>query len=331
MKASICILSDGRPGHVNQSQGLLQEEARKGTPMQTFALPRLRKALKHPALMLAFFFRTRPTIQFLAYRLGYGSPPPQAGNPLLIVSTGGDTLLANITLSRLYGSPNVFVGKRSRHTDAGVRLLATTTGEPVTDKVMVMDFAPVSVGKCAPEHRPAPRRLIAVMIGGDSNEYRYDESDFRALATSLDRICQRHDVTLLLTTSRRTGSHGESVLRARLPSEHLSNVTWYSQNPAPVAKDYCEQADVIFCSEDSGTMLTEAISYGKPVVAFYPKQKKIPPFYEAFLRKMQQSNVIASSIDELGEIGLQELAPAKKPDLGPVFDAIAALTSEKKN
>lgn len=325
MSKAIYILSDRRPGHVNQSRGLLLPLGSQNTPIALTELPVPRHALKHVCLVLAGFFFWAPAILRRLYSLYYGALPPRMTDAALLVSTGGDTLVANIILARLLGIPNVFVGKRSYHTDHGIRLLVTTTGKPVKDKVVVTDFAPVNIHPSEKPQISGNPMLIAVLLGGDSNEYHYTEQDFALLATSLNALCQRSGARLLLTTSRRTGAHGDRILRERMDARILEEATWYSENPAPTAGDYCSRADIIFCSEDSGTMLTESISYGKPVVSFFPQHKDIPPFYAGFLGKMRDYHVTASNIPGLADLALDSLPKARTPDLGTVTNTIKAL------
>lgn len=325
MKKHIYIISDQRPGHVNQSQGLLLPLQTKGIDVDVIILPSPRSSLKRFFLILAKLFSRFPSILFRIYMLYYRTRPPSISDASLFVSTGGDTLVANIILSRLTLTPNIFIGKRSRHTDHGVRLLITTVGSPVQDKVVVTDFAPVNVQPLSTQTDSRQYKLIAVLLGGDSNEYSYTDEDFDCLANSLNTLCQRNNAKLLLTTSRRTGTIGDRLLQEKIESVFLEDVTWYSENPSPTAASYCNRADIIFCSEDSGTMLTESISYGKPVVSFSPKKKETTAFYEKFLKKIRRYNVIMTDISSLSAVDVEKIPAAEKPDLTAATAAITAL------
>ena len=157
MKRQIYILSDQRPGHINQSKGLLLSLNTTDTIVETVNLPTPRHALKHLCLALANLFNWSPALLRRIYSLYYGAPLPQLSYSDLFVSTGGDTLAANIILGQLHQTPRAFIGKRSRHTDKGIDLLITTSGQSVPDKIVVTDFAPVNtrpILKQPREHSP---------------------------------------------------------------------------------------------------------------------------------------------------------------------------------
>lgn len=319
------VLDDGRPGHVNQSLGMLQILDPQLTRVQRGRLSAPRSALKRPVQALLTLCGSSPTLLSLLFRLYYGSPPPTRPDAAVLVSTGGDTLIANMILARLWGLPNVFIGRRSRHTDRQVRLLVTTVGEAVADRVLLIPFAPVLKAVGDPSGEARRERTLAVLIGGDSQEYRYERDDYVALGQALNRLCADQGWQLLLTTSRRTGSEGEAALRATLEPGHLADATWYGEAPRPTAGLYSRQANAILCSEDSGSMLTESLGYGKPVLAFRPRNKASTPFYDRFLAKLAEYQVGFAGLDELGDISLAHLPAARQVDYSRLQAALQAL------
>lgn len=338
MTAATCILSDGRPGHYNQSLGLVATLHAPLRDATTLALPAPRRALKNPVLLLAWLGGRLPALLRLAYRLYYGVPPPPLPpGTRALLSTGGDTLVANIVLARLHALPNAFLGKRSPFTDLGVALLFAAEGRPVPGRVVVLDFGPVQAPASGVPPPATPPALLAVLVGGDSTEYRYTPADYAALADALNALCARTGLRLLLTTSRRTGTAGEQALRDGLRADCLADATWYATAPRPVTRDYCTRADAILCTVDSGTMLTESLQFGRPVFACRPAVGRPTPFYQRFLDRLAAQGVVFSDItgspgitdtrDTGGLAGIDPAGtpPARPPDLGAATDAFARL------
>lgn len=324
-----CVLSDGRPGHFNQSLGILAATAPGTTGPRVIDLPATRRVLKHLVLLGILLAGHHAGLLRRLYRFYYRGDLPTLDDCGLLVSTGGDTLVASIVIARLRRCPNVFIGKRSPFTDHGVDLVFAAEGEDVPGRVVVLDFGPMNVPPVTPPARKDKPETIAVLVGGDSNEYRYAASDYTALADALNRLCARTGVRLLLTTSRRTGSAGEAILRERIAPEHLADATWYGSAPRPVTRDYCLRADAILCSEDSGTMLTETIHYARPVIAFHPETRRLTPFYTAFLARLAGKGVRFGSIPALAALDPGGVAPAVPPtDMQRISAALAALSGK---
>lgn len=118
-------------------------------------------------------------------------------------------------------------------------------------------------------HLPHPR--VAVLIGGSNGVYTMTEAVTRTLADRLARLA-RDGVSLMITASRRTGAANEAVLRERLTDGDPGSDSvaggrvemWDGRGTNPYFA-YLGLADAIICTCDSVSMVSEAISTGKPV------------------------------------------------------------------
>ncbi|MHC4608045.1 MAG: mitochondrial fission ELM1 family protein, partial [Planctomycetota bacterium] len=115
------------------------------------------------------------------------------------------------------------------------------------------------------EDAPAPR--IAVLVGGDSGQYRIDSDTARRLGEDVARMARDAGGSVLATTSRRTDRAA-----TRAFCEALGEVaTWIyragdpGENPYPA---FLALADVFVVTGDSESMLAEATSRGKPVYVY---------------------------------------------------------------
>ena len=268
---SIWILSDGLPGHVNQSLGIskaLVEEFPHDHVMLTFTL---RHKLLRPLMRLLAnffpFFLTRFTLS-LFYR--YGSLPTSA--PALIISAGGNTLFASAAVANIYHAPNVFSGTSKGYRHSLLSLIFTVTPLNNSRNNVVLDLPPSNIDAAAGgKSKGSTSPLYALLIGGDGAGYHYKESDWQVLAEALQVISQRDGSKWLLTTSRRTGEKSEILFNSQLAPEICERAVWYATKPAKVVKQFLQECDAVFCTEDSLTMVSEAIYAHKPVITLQPE------------------------------------------------------------
>jgi mitochondrial fission protein ELM1 len=104
-------------------------------------------------------------------------------------------------------------------------------------------------------HLKSPR--VAVLVGGKSRAYSFTEQTMHALADQLRDL----DAGLMITTSRRTGSQNESILKNALRTR--DDFFWDGQAPNPYFS-MLAWADIILVTADSTSMLSEAATTGKP-------------------------------------------------------------------
>ena len=113
--------------------------------------------------------------------------------------------------------------------------------------------------------------LLAVLIGGDGGGYSFTPADWAQVGDVVAGLAETHAMRLVVSTSRRTGAQAEDILKARLEGPALADAVWYTKAPRPVVADYLGAADAIIITEDSITMLSEALSTGKPVLSLRPQ------------------------------------------------------------
>jgi len=110
-----------------------------------------------------------------------------------------------------------------------------------------------------------------VLIGGNGAGYEYSQGDWMALAQGLAAISRRFGVRWLLTTSRRSGVEAESILRDNLANEIVLEAVYYGTTPRPVVREFLSRCQGVLVTEDSLTMVAEAIYSGRPVATLRPR------------------------------------------------------------
>lgn len=109
-------------------------------------------------------------------------------------------------------------------------------------------------------HLPHPR--IAVLLGGTTAVYQFDEAAADRLGVQLAELSARYGAGLMVTPSRRTGQAQADIIRRRI--KDVPAAMWSGEGPNPYF-GYLGLADAIVVTCDSVNMIGEAVSTGKPV------------------------------------------------------------------
>ena len=132
-------------------------------------------------------------------------------------------------------------------------------------KAAIHRVTPDRLSAAADEWRPVlegrPRPRVAVLVGGKSGAFAFEEKDARMLADRLRGLAET-GASLLVTTSRRTGEENTRLLKAALP--HAYFWTGETDGPNPYF-GLLALADHIVATCDSASMVSEACSTGRPV------------------------------------------------------------------
>lgn len=279
----VLLLSDGRPGHYHLAEGVGAALARLGSAsIRELRIDRnsliptriLRRALSAglpPRLIL---------------RLGYGVGPQALGDADLVLSAGGETLPANVAAARALDVPNIFCGSLRDVPPEDLSLVITSyerfAGRPrhlVTLKPSAMD--PDALGRPAavPVFNGANRPQFAgLLIGGDSGLFRYRTEEWQALIAFLRALSAAWGTRWLISTSRRTDrSVGEAVFELAKDKNVVADFIDYRwAGPGTLPKLF-GRSDIVVCTEDSSTMLSEAIAARLPVIGVAPEHHSFKP------------------------------------------------------
>jgi mitochondrial fission protein ELM1 len=111
-----------------------------------------------------------------------------------------------------------------------------------------------------------------MIIGGAGAGYRYEDRDWENLADVMTVLANKYGIKWLLTTSRRTGDVAEQKLKKLLPENMLASCVWYATDPQHVMLAYLGASELVFCTEDSMSMIAESIASGRAVVTLSPRK-----------------------------------------------------------
>jgi KDO2-lipid IV(A) lauroyltransferase len=133
-------------------------------------------------------------------------------------------------------------------------------------------------------------RRLGVLIGGDTGTLRFERAAFEDLMRTLREHSLRAGVQVFLTTSRRTPPWAESWLKRAFDDRSLCPfllVANESNRPGAVA-GILGLSDAVVATADSVSMVSEAVSAGKPVLVIRPwRSGRLKPKYEEYLRRLE--------------------------------------------
>lgn len=293
---TVWIISDGLPGHYNQSIGLSNAmQSRFKYKVIVIDVQLKYKAVRSLMRLIANFFPYLVGTSSFSLFYQHGELPPK--KPNLIISAGGNTLFANIALSKSYGVNNIHSGTLKHYKSDLIDKVFTVVPLKDVSNNVVLDLPPANI--CQGKTTSA-QPYYTLLIGGDGAGYLYTDSDWKQLALAIVEIAKRDSISWKITTSRRTGKIVEEQLSNHIDEKVINEVVWFSSNPQKVVKRFLEEGRVIFCTEDSLTMVSEAIYAHKPVVTLQPKIMKPEKNDFLALEKYQKKKfIIRASISDL--------------------------------
>ena len=211
----------------------------------------------------------------------------------LIVSAGGKTSFANAWLAQRMGVPNVYMGSLRRLSPQ--LFTAVLTLEPISGAAgnLVLDLPPSAIDfddvQIQGEHLSQQlglreQRCWTVMIGGKGAGYQYRRQDWQVLVRMMNALARCYGIRWLLVTSRRTGKRAAQILRQGLDERLVAAQRWYDDGEAFRIEACLGAAERVFVTEDSMTMLTEAIYARRPVVSLRPEQSAPTDRYDRMVK-----------------------------------------------
>lgn len=345
----VIIISDGKPGHVNQSLALCKElkryrEHSGHAPVDTI-VDILEVKFKNS--FAAGLFR------FLAFFSGEGCRGCMKCLKLCLARDSYESL------SRKYADIIVSAGSAV----AGVNRIFSIENNAKSACVMKPPFVgfgkfdmvvlPRHDGKCKKEGaviatdtvpnlideeclREGVRKIskiiklekgltIGALLGGDNKDFMLTDGVTGELLENLKGASQKLNANLLFTTSRRTPRSAEILIKAKLSPEKRCKllVIANEKNIPHAAGGILGLADIVVTSGESASMVSEAVESGKKVIVFrLKKKKKVASKFERMLKNLEKKGyIVTTDVGALSEaICEASSAPGPKNLPGDRFD-----------
>ncbi len=273
----ILILSDGRPGHFNLSEGIAAAIERLG-PVQTSRID-IRRGRWSGSVLAALTRARLPPRQLL--RLVYGVDEKAIPACDVVVSAGAETLAASIWLARARSVPNIFYGSLRLFSPADFALVLTSYARNADRPRHALALKPSrldpdklerAVGHALAAASSGPPTTIGLLLGGDAGPIRYTSADWSDLFNFIVTMHREHGTRWLVANSRRTPNDVSDEL-TRLaaveasPIQRFLDVRTAGPGTLPGLLAAC---DAMICTADSSSMISECIWARQPTVAIKP-------------------------------------------------------------
>lgn len=276
-KLKVLLISDDRPGHYHLSDGIAAAAHR----IRPVEVTRLTVERRWSPTALSVLCRAGASPSWVL-RVGYGLAPSDVPGADLIVSAGAETLAANVAAARVLGVPNIFYGSLRWYPAESFKLVLTSsTGSAVRPRhVMIMKPSrpipatkpPATIPIAIEPSLVHPPSVAGLLIGGPTRGFEYGAKDWEALLSFLDEAYRLLGTRWAVSNSRRTPDDvseavsakaraADSVIADFVDVRHVGNGT---------LPRVFNQAQVILCTDDSSTMISESIAARRPVVGLRP-------------------------------------------------------------
>lgn len=294
------VISDGRPGHFNQSKGVLfLLQKRLNMNVHWVEVKVQHGWLRWP--MEKLLNANQPALANLLVKKFFEQDVLQELADVkvdLVISAGGNTRFINAIVAQKKQAKSVFLGTLRR-------MNASLFGRVITalpincENNIVTDIVPVPIDEEVLRDKAAPilaqchgQRLWSLLCGGDGAGFSYTAGDWESIAQAANAIAAQQGIHWLISTSPRTGREAEAILKQHLDNATIARATWYSESPESIAYAYMGAGERIYCTADSMTMLMESVTAKKPVTALITDLSAANEDYRVMLNSLETRRYI---------------------------------------
>jgi len=300
----ILIISDGIPGHFNQSNGvalMISEtcDCAITTHELSWRLYTFRSACNVFAKFLLRFNNKN-----IARGILWMFTPINIQGHDLVIAAGGNTMPVSAAIKLVHSLPVIQLGSpRGLHSSM---FNALVTVEKYFDHPSNI-VAAISPNLYSPAVCSIAARKdnlsdhILFLIGGEGIGYSYTPNEWESMLTSIQALYSKIKLPISIVTSRRTSPEVEDLFQSRLKNILGDYSVWFHHGDKNFnLAALLGSAINIFVTEDSAMMISESISSGKPVTTLYPSNIKSPLRYENHISQYADLDLIKRSpLDDL--------------------------------
>ena len=301
------ILTDGKPGHENQSVAFCQ---RLGLEFETVAVSYSTK----PAKGLSYFLDRLGLYTDRLFQID--DCQLKIGDYDLLISAGSTSFYPNKVIARQLGVRNVAIlNPKGYRPDFSAIFCPAYDHPPKRDNVIELPLNLCAADETFFSEKAAEFKTkhvsqgaaVGVIIGGPNAISEIDAVVLKTQLAEMFRLTEgcEHWVT----TSRRTPKDIEAIIEA-LPFEYRLINSRDPYNPVPAFIRLCDR---LFVTSDSASMISECASFGSAKVdVLMNRQLKTPNKFEELIRGLERENAVHIFDGSLGDADT-------KIDLDPIL------------
>ncbi len=328
---SVLILSDGKTGHVNQSLAVFEairaEREARGVPAENTRAHIIEVRFKSEFLknfLAVLCVISRGHLPFIKPWLMRTALEPACYDRIMktyadtVISCGSSLVGVHLLAKYENQAKSLIVMKPPVSLKCFEAVVAPRhDGLKPKDNVFITDKALSLVegrrletegAKLEAElHLSNENKRIGLLVGGDTRFAQFHEPSFQKIIQGIKRYSEETDAWLLATSSRRTPEWADRTLKTAFKDDKrcaLLVIANESNRPGIVG-GILGLCDMIVVSGESISMVSEAVSSGKPVVVFMPSdQTQLKPKHRVFLDQLGEEKLIipVSSGDVYGAL-----------------------------
>ena len=316
----IMILRDEKAGHRSQSEAVQRqmEELRASLPndyeMEFQSVDVKFKSSFHRKLFFAAAFLFYPFAQGRLHLLKFFLDSKSAETLSesyadIIISAGASLAPLNLLLNRENFAKSIVIMKppfpyAARFFDLSIvpihdafsghaRKTIRTFIAPNLVNDVLLERSSRELGKKCALDSTAPKR-ISVFIGGDSKSYQFKHSEFEKWLHALKVFAEEQGFELLMTTSRRTSAPISDLVKREFSNHPACKllVIANESNIENVTYGMLALSDIALVTEDSVSMISEAVSAEKKVVVMKLGNGKLPEKHNRFHETLHSNHLV---------------------------------------
>jgi uncharacterized protein len=336
MKPVVWIISEGSPGHISQSEGLVTALAEQ-LPLEWQVIdtrPRFGGFTRRLVRYWMSLIKGPLPTSYLKHQLRCS--PPANSTPRLIVTSGGKAVFAARSLALKHKASLIFIGERKPYPSKWFHTVFTPSPFETDVNDVPLEMIPTrithaAVNEAADSWGERPTETTwAMIIGGASVSHDYQDSDWILLAKHMNQLAKSNQIRWLISTSRRTGAAAEALLRQHLEPSLIARTVWWAEKPEKLMARFLGSASWVFVTQDSVTMVTEAVASGRPTLVIRPERTRFAAasFLPGYYEKLESNK----RIKRLGISNLADFSPVLNdfiPRTQPIQDELACLLLQR--
>lgn len=329
----ILILSDGRPGHYHLSDGIAAAVGRL-RPVEITRVEVSRGAWSGivAATMVNSGVADQHTLRMLSGKHDAEFPPCD-----LIISAGAETLAPNVLLARMRGVTNVFYGSLRRFRPEDFALVLTSYERNASRPSHALALKPsaadpdvVRAGKLWQCGDTAS--TMGLLVGGNSGTFTFAREDWASITGIIEATHAASGIRWLVSNSRRTDESFSDEL-SRLAARTSGPVARFidvRQAGAGTLGEIFAAADALLVTDDSSSMISEAIWMRLPVLGVQPRQARHTDDEQHYRDWLARSRWCATlPLADVTPDRIEESLRSLRPLRTNPLDALAALLAER--
>lgn len=321
MKIRICHLSEGVAGHDGQVLGVIKTLRDAGYDVLTKTVSVRWKIHLLRGLLRLISRKLSKYPNFISTKLILFCYKFSSVNEVDVIISGGANLAPlNLAISKTLKVKNIHLSTPRDWKISDFSAYITSSKVSSSPSNLVPEIVPNQFDpktckdlgtKFISEKGIEGIKFSLLVLGGDGIGYTYTKKEWIEILDNFSSYCESKESSPLFITSRRTPKEIEDLIKHRY--DVSMSVLFHSEKARGKFDHLLYIADDIFVTEDSSTMISEAVSSGKKVASIFPQNIKAPDKYLQIIKKYESLGFIErcdiQSIDKFslkGETNIRE-------------------------